>query len=287
MFEPSHVETIRRANLATFVSSIFGSQEIGFAELDDRFLDIFVPENGRLLKAQGSLYLDLKTQAFISGLKSGEGSRTEMLYTLFPDDMGAKITARRPGTRNLAPSEQDFVKRAFSRREILLADVNDASALEVLPKRYQWDDFLRDVSSYILKNFDSLNPQAVSIAAFFGTGIQVDLMTEAKICSDYESSKRCIQRTRSKTAPEQFSSKAGASIGSWRSIAKTRRLCGKGCSRGTDCFAEPQYQHPRTRTSSDSNPSGSQAFFRARDTAAHQFSAICTTCYVLSGKPTR
>jgi hypothetical protein len=34
-------------NLASFVSSIFGSQEIGFADLNDHFLDVFVPEGGR------------------------------------------------------------------------------------------------------------------------------------------------------------------------------------------------------------------------------------------------
>jgi protein TBF1 len=156
------VEILRKANLATFVSSIFGSQEIGFAELNDHFLETFVPENGRLLKAQGSLFLDLKTQAFISSMHTPDRSKTELLYTLFPDDIESRILVRRPGARGLAPSEQDFVKRALSRRDILLAEVNNRDALDALPGKYQWDDFLRDISSYISKNFESLNPQPVS-----------------------------------------------------------------------------------------------------------------------------
>lgn len=164
LMETAQVEVLRKANLATFASSIYGSQEIGFAELNDNFLEIFVPENGRLLKAQGSLFLDLKTQAFISSMNTPERSKTELLYTLFPEDMESRVLARRPGARGLAPSEQDFIKRACSRREILLADVNNAAALDALPEKYHWDDLLRDISSYISKNFDSLNTQHVRVS---------------------------------------------------------------------------------------------------------------------------
>jgi protein TBF1 len=163
LLDSAQVDVLRKANLATFVSSIFGSQEIGFAELNDHFLEIFVPENGRLLKAQGSLFLDLKTQAFISSMHTPERSKTELLYTLFPDDIESRILSRRSGARGVAPSEQDFIKRAFSRRDILLADVNNAAALDALPQKYQWDDFLRDISGYISKNFELLNTQPVRI----------------------------------------------------------------------------------------------------------------------------
>ena len=159
--EVTQVEILRKANLATFVSSLFGSQEIGFAELNEHFLEIFVPENGRLLKAQGSLFLDLKTQAFISSMNAPGRPRIDLLHTLFPDDLEVRILARRPGARNLAPSEQDFVKRASSRRDILQADISKPEALDSLPAKYHWDDFLRDVSSYVSKNSDALNIQLV------------------------------------------------------------------------------------------------------------------------------
>ncbi|PYI27136.1 hypothetical protein BP00DRAFT_405671 [Aspergillus indologenus CBS 114.80] len=157
--EPSQVDIIRKANLASFVSSIFGTQEIGFSELNDNFLDVFVPEGGRLLKVQGALFLELKTQAFIASMNNSERTRTELLYDLFPDDLEQQLLDRRPGTRQLAPSEADFVKRAGSRRDILLSDVNNEEAMKALPDKYHWEDFLRDLSSYITKNFDTISNQ--------------------------------------------------------------------------------------------------------------------------------
>ena len=155
--DPVQIDIIRKANLASFVSSIFGTQEIGFAELNDNFLDIFVPEGGRLLKVQGALFLELKTQAFIASMNSTERTRTELLYSLFPETMEQEMLDRRPGTRQLAPSEIDFVSRARSRRDILLADINNEDVMKSLPDKYYWEDFLRDLSSYITKNFDSIS----------------------------------------------------------------------------------------------------------------------------------
>lgn len=161
LYEPHQVEILRKANLATFVSSLFGSQEIGFSELNVRFLDIFVPDNGRLLKAQGSIFLELKTQAFIASIKSQERGKEDVLYNLFPDDLESRILARRPGARGLAPSEQDFVKRALSRRDILLTEIKN-DTLGALSDRYRWEDFLREVSSYISKNFEAISTVSVS-----------------------------------------------------------------------------------------------------------------------------
>ncbi|RAK99035.1 putative MYB DNA binding protein (Tbf1) [Aspergillus ibericus CBS 121593] len=157
--ETSQIDIIRKANLASFVSSIFGTQEIGFSELNDNFLDVFVPEGGRLLKVQGALFLELKTQAFIASMNNSERTRTELLYDLFPDELEQHLLDRRPGTRQLAPSEADFVKRAGSRRDILLSDVNNEDAMKALPDKYHWEDFLRDLSSYITKNFDTISNQ--------------------------------------------------------------------------------------------------------------------------------
>jgi hypothetical protein len=159
--ESSQIDVIRKANLASFVSSIFGSQEIGFAELNDHFLDVFVPEGNRLLKAQSGLYLDLKTQAFIAAMNNKSRTRTQLLYELFPEDMEQRLLARRPGSRQLAPSETDFVSRLNSRRDILLRKINDEEALKALPDNYHWEDFLRELSSYISKNFDAINTQQV------------------------------------------------------------------------------------------------------------------------------
>lgn len=167
--EPAQVDVIRKANLASFVSSIFGTQEIGFSELNDHFIDVFVPEGGRLLKVQGALFLELKTQAFIASMHNVERSRTEILFDLFPEDLEEILIERHTGSRQLAPSEADFVKRAASRRDILLADINNEEALRALPDKYHWEDFLRDLSSYITKNFDSISHQQVCLPGIFRT----------------------------------------------------------------------------------------------------------------------
>jgi protein TBF1 len=55
-------KVIRKVNLATFISSVFGSSDVGFFHLNEGFLETVAPDGGRLLKDMGRLYLDLKTQ---------------------------------------------------------------------------------------------------------------------------------------------------------------------------------------------------------------------------------
>ncbi|KAK9317704.1 telomere repeat binding factor-domain-containing protein [Lipomyces starkeyi] len=158
---PRYRSIIRKANLATFVSSVFGSTEVGFFHLNEYFLDSFVPDGARLLKSQGALYLDLKTQAFISAMGQGERSKDEILDDLFPDDLDRLLVTRRHGARTLTPSEQDFIARCKSRKEILAA--TDPS--ENLSEKYVWQEFLKDVSEYVSKNYQTLTvlpPQSAS-----------------------------------------------------------------------------------------------------------------------------
>jgi protein TBF1 len=55
-------KVIRKANLATFISSVFGSVDVGFFHLIEGFLTTMAPDGGRLLKDMARLFLDLKTQ---------------------------------------------------------------------------------------------------------------------------------------------------------------------------------------------------------------------------------
>ncbi|KAK9465707.1 telomere repeat binding factor-domain-containing protein [Lipomyces arxii] len=149
---PRYRAVIRKANLATFVSSVFGSTEVGFFHLNEYFLDSFVPDGGRLLKSQGALYLDLKTQAYISAMTQGERSKKEILDDLFPDNLDVYLVNRKGHSRSLTPGELDFLSRCKSRKEILIAsDPN-----EDLTEKYIWQDFLKDVSDYVSKNYQSL-----------------------------------------------------------------------------------------------------------------------------------
>ena len=164
--EQAHVDTIRKANLATFVSSVFGSQDVGFYHLNEYFLDTFVADGGRLLKSQAQLFLDLKTQAYLSALSHGERSREEILEDLFPVDLDERLLSRRPGAKQLVPSEADFLLRARNRSRALLEEPMTQEAIAALPQKYIWEDFLRDVSGYVSKHFVPFLGTPVSLVVF-------------------------------------------------------------------------------------------------------------------------
>ena len=148
--------------MATFVSSVFGSQDVGFYHLNENFLDTFLSDGSRLLKNQAQLFLDLKTQAYISAVNSGDRSREEILEDLFPRDLEERLLKRRPGATQLTPSEADFVQRARNRRKALLEEPSTDEAVKALPEKYIWEDFLRDISSYVAKNFEVIAGVPVS-----------------------------------------------------------------------------------------------------------------------------
>lgn len=180
--DKNHIETIRKANLATFVSSVFGSCDVGFYHLNEYFLDTFVPDGNRLLKSQAGLYLDLKTQAYISAMQHGEQSKAEILEDLFPADLEQRLLNRRPGAKQLHPSEADFLQRACNRAKSLLEEPDTKEAIEALPRTYEWDDFLRKVSDYVTKYFEML------------VGVPVRYtFTSAQLLSEFD---RCAKRDR-------------------------------------------------------------------------------------------
>lgn len=154
--EPEQIDIFRKANLATFVSSVFGSQDVGFYHLNEFFLDTFVIDSGRLLKNQAGLFLDLKTQAYISAIANGERSREDILQDLFPDDMEQQLLDRRPGAKQLSPGEAEFIQRARNRKRTLLEEPVTMESIAQLPDKYAWEEFLRDVSSYVSKSFAAI-----------------------------------------------------------------------------------------------------------------------------------
>lgn len=156
MFQPSQQEIIRKANIATFVSSILGAHDVSFFHLNEFFLDTFVPLGHRLLKWQGAIYLELKTQTYISALINSDTNPEAMLDELFPADQDAHILTRHPDAPSLSPSEQDFVDRSRSRKSYLLAEPATDDALRDLPKKYQWNDFVREFAACINKNVEGI-----------------------------------------------------------------------------------------------------------------------------------
>ncbi|KAG8527751.1 uncharacterized protein KY384_007905 [Bacidia gigantensis] len=157
-FVGSHIETIRKANMATFIISILGSQDVGFYHLNEYFIDTFVAEGQQLEKKHADLLLELKTQAYISAISNGDRSREEILYDLFPENMEERLASRRPGGKKLTPNEREFLIHASNRRKGLLDEPDTPEAVKQLPEKYIWAKFLRDVSGYIVKTYSAVSP---------------------------------------------------------------------------------------------------------------------------------
>ncbi|KAK3677945.1 TTAGGG repeat binding factor [Recurvomyces mirabilis] len=155
MFQPSQQESIRKANIATFISSILGAHDVSFFHLNEYFMETFVPSGHRLLKWQGAIYLEMKTQTYISALMNSDGKPDAMLDELFPNDLDALILTRHPDAPSLSPSEQDFIDRCRARKNYLLAEPIEEAVRE-LPRKYQWSDFVREFASCICKNVDGI-----------------------------------------------------------------------------------------------------------------------------------
>lgn len=169
--------TLRKVNLATFLSATLGTIEVGFFYLNESFLDVFCPINnlnvesalsnmgintmslqsgvnttigekvGKLLKPLAILYLDLKTQAYISAIEAGERSKEEILEDILPHNMEDILLTRR-GTRTLSPTEVDFIDRCKSRKLKLLKHEDET----LLGEEYEWFAFLKDLFEYVGKN---------------------------------------------------------------------------------------------------------------------------------------
>jgi hypothetical protein len=160
-FTASQLEVVRKANRAIFISSILEGHDISFFDLDCRFLDTFICPGQRLLKWQGTVFLELKTQAYIAALMNNDGPSEALLDELFPNDLADQLLSRHPDAPNLAPSEQDFLDRARARKQYLF-DEPSYDAYQTLPRKYGWHDFLREFAVALSKNVEAIINNPVS-----------------------------------------------------------------------------------------------------------------------------
>jgi hypothetical protein len=155
---PFQKSTIRKANIATFVSSILGSQEVGFFRLNESFFNVFMPDGGRLSSSSATLFFNLKTQAYISAILRDEGSKDEILEHLFPLNMGEILLNRHPMERQLTPNEQNFVDQIMHQRFCLMNSTDNNK----LREKYAWQEFVQDVCLYVSKNLNIFISHPVS-----------------------------------------------------------------------------------------------------------------------------
>lgn len=119
-------EVIRVINLATLCASVFSTNEIGWEELNEQFLRVFVAEHQPLPQDAAELFLSLKTQIYLATLESEQlKSKDEVLDGLFTTNLRELLQAYHPITP-LSEAEVQFVAGAAARKAMLLHESTDA-----------------------------------------------------------------------------------------------------------------------------------------------------------------
>lgn len=169
---------IRKVNVCSFLLTLLNQLPFGFKFLDDTFIEIFCSsiydskledvlndDNtkivfGKLLKPQAVLYLDLKTQCFISALQEDNISRSkeEIVNTILPFNIvetlknkTVKINGRETPSQ-LQFLEDDFIQRYKRRKISLLA----SESLKELIQKYDWADCCKQIFDYVTKKIGLL-----------------------------------------------------------------------------------------------------------------------------------
>ncbi|TQS34641.1 hypothetical protein Golomagni_04967 [Golovinomyces magnicellulatus] len=150
--EPEDRAVIRTSNLATFVCSVFGGHDVGFLELNDQFIKTFTVEGVPLQKEAGDLYLNLKTQIYLSAVSQEEQERTreDILEDLFPNDLDRLLQSRHLD-QPLSQSEVEFMGSYVTRRDFLGNAPIDLDSIQALSENFSWEDFLKQMGIYLSK----------------------------------------------------------------------------------------------------------------------------------------
>ncbi|KAF1817220.1 hypothetical protein P152DRAFT_11852 [Eremomyces bilateralis CBS 781.70] len=165
--QPDADKTIRKANFASFILSIFGRHDIPFSQLNESFLEIVVPPGQYLRRWQSTLLLELKTQGYIAtalshGALAPERDE-ETLEEYFPRTMQGIILSRRnrsgiaasasntTTSKRLAPTEEDLIRRLNQRRQKVLEVQDGVDGINMLSHNHDWTAFLKLAARTVAK----------------------------------------------------------------------------------------------------------------------------------------
>ncbi|KAI9893792.1 MAG: TTAGGG repeat binding factor [Vezdaea aestivalis] len=148
---------IRKANLATFIASISGSQEVGFYHMNESFLDIFLHEDMALSEPLAKLFVDLKTHAYFSAMANEAQcpSKEQILEDLFPRDLELQLLSRHSTGDGLSGVERELVSSTIARRAVLNQAPTISHASSVL-ENCSWESFLKGVHGFVKQEIAAL-----------------------------------------------------------------------------------------------------------------------------------
>ncbi|ETN41821.1 uncharacterized protein HMPREF1541_03758 [Cyphellophora europaea CBS 101466] len=156
--DASQVAVIRKANQAMFCSAVFAGG-IGQLALDQAFLDVFVPMNDQLQQTQSCIWLELKTQGFMTAMRLKAAPPNQVMSDLFPQGTEHRLLARHPANKSLTMSEQDFMSRFEARRKTLYDHVA-RNTLPDLDQKFRYEELAREVTNFLIKTYGTARSPA-------------------------------------------------------------------------------------------------------------------------------
>jgi hypothetical protein len=152
--EASHRATIRTTNVATFAANVFGGHDISFYALNDHFVDVFTPEDEVIGTEAGKLYINLKTQMYLSSLQQEEQDRTkdEVLEDLFSHRIATQNLETRRGSKPISRSETEFLDGCRARQDYFLTEPSDAESIRKFASNIYMNGILTYYKSACQKN---------------------------------------------------------------------------------------------------------------------------------------
>ena len=146
---------VRRANLATFMLSLFGGQDLGWCHLNQEFMSLFVRVRAHPTEFQLRLLVEIKIQAYIAAVAQGGLTLSEVHKALFPPDFKQQLLSWYPEAKKLSLDRSDFFFEANESSTKIKLDP-EGNWEEISAEKHPLDSFLRDLHQYTKDHYEEV-----------------------------------------------------------------------------------------------------------------------------------
>lgn len=149
-------EVIRISNLATTCASMFGTNELGWEEMNNNFLAIFVPRGQTMSKEVAELFLGHKSQWYFAVLESDpEVDREQFLESVFGAGVENLLKSHHPDVA-VTDAETAFITECLTRKLTLRIESGDETSMQGLLQKFTYEAYLDGLSTYLNDNIDTI-----------------------------------------------------------------------------------------------------------------------------------
>ncbi|MCJ1314053.1 TTAGGG repeat binding factor [Agyrium rufum] len=176
--EPEQESMIKRANIATYVASIFGTRELGFSILQPSFIDLLLQDRTRISDLEARTLIDIKTHAIIVSFRA-EWKDVDIkgFMTSFDDaryqfiEEGQTVDGKKVDLKPLARKRrQELEDTPWNERQLL--------------ESFRWEKFLQDFSLFVKDHLATYVGESIEAPeAIADAPITIEI-TETKVNAD-------------------------------------------------------------------------------------------------------